>query len=295
MWNRTPCLSAALASLATVALLLGAPATAGAEELERTLAAREGGRLRVDLPGGHIEIDTHDEPTIELDGFASGPFDFQVEERDDEIIVRGRHEGWLPFFLGRAELHARVPSVFSLELTTQGGHIDVQDVTGDVEAETSGGSIELQKIRGRVQADTSGGRIQAQEIDGDFMGRTSGGVIHVSEVTGSVFVETSGGGIRVREAGGEVRARTSGGPIEVRFEGVPQGNLRTSGGSIEIEVPEGAGFELDAKTSGGRVSIDEELTFSGELDRSEVRGRIGAGGPHLDVETSGGSIRIRKR
>lgn len=284
-----------LAGLATLALGLGLPATVSAEELDRTLAAQPGGRLRVDLPGGHIQIDTHDEATVELDGFASGSFDFQVDEQTDEIVVRGHRRGLLPFFLGRVELHARVPSVFSLDLETSGGHIDVQDVTGDVDARTSGGTIELEEIRGRVRVDTSGGRIQAQEIEGDLVAKTSGGVIHVSEVSGSVDVETSGGGIRVREAGGEVHARTSGGPIEVRFSSVPEGHLRTSGGSIEVEVPEDTGFDLEAKTSGGRVALDEELAFRGEVDRSEVRGRIGSGGPRLTVETSGGGIRIRKR
>ncbi|MCP5060334.1 MAG: DUF4097 domain-containing protein [bacterium] len=146
-----------------------------------------------------------------------------------------------------------------------------------------------------MDIETSGGRIQAQEIDGDLNAETSGGRIHVSEVTGDVDVHTSGGSIRVREASGEVRAKTSGGPIEVRFNGQPEGKLETSGGSIQVEVPPDLGFDLDAKTSGGRVELDDELHLEGESARSEIKGKVGGGGPSLSLDTSGGNIQIQVR
>ncbi len=62
-----------------------------------------------------------------------------------------------------------------------------------------------------------------------------------------------------------------------------------------MEFPEGQGAYLEAKTSGGRVSIDGELTVSGDLDRGHVRGRIGDGGEHLLLKTSGGNIRVITR
>lgn len=297
MLLRTWMTTRSLATLAMVAPLLLPLGAAADNDLERSLPVEPGGTLRIDLPGGNIEVDTHDDARVELDGYASGNFEFVVDvnERRGEISVRGHRRGFLPFFGGRVELQARIPEVFSLNVKTSGGRIDVQDVHGDVVAETSGGPIELEEIEGTVDVTTSGGRIQAQEIRGDLSARTSGGTIHVSEVTGRVDVRTSGGGIRVRDAGGEVRANTSGGPIEVRFEGVPEGDLRTSGGSIEVEVEEDASFDLHAETSGGRVAVDDDLRFSGESERSKLTGRIGGGGPRLDIRTSGGNIRIRKR
>lgn len=283
-------------SLGIFLLFLASPIWAD-DELERTIPIEPGGTLRIDLPGGHIEVDTHSENAVELDGYASGNFEFRVDvnERRGEITVRGSRRGFLSFFGGRVELQARVPEVFSVDAKTSGGRIDVQDLEGDVKAHTSGGTIELEEIRGDVDVTTSGGRIQAQEIDGDLDVRTSGGTIHVSEVTGRVDARTSGGGIRVREAGSEVHATTSGGPIEVRFDGIPEGRLRTSGGSIEVEVDDSASFDLHAETSGGRVEIDDDLDVAGESKRSLFSGRVGDGGPSLDVRTSGGNVRIRKR
>ncbi|MBW2245238.1 MAG: DUF4097 family beta strand repeat protein, partial [Deltaproteobacteria bacterium] len=236
--------------ISALGLGLMAPTAGFAEDLEATIPMEAGGRLRIELPSGRIEIDSHDESTVELNGRSSGRFRFEVEESDDEIFVHGRSEGFLPWFSGKVHIHVRVPSRFSLDLKTGGGRIDIEDIHGEVRAHTSGGKIGLERITGNVEIETSGGRIQAQEIDGDLNARTSGGRIHISEVTGDVDVHTSGGPIRIREASGEVNAKTSGGPIEVRFNGQPEGKLETSGGSIEVEVPVDRGFDLDARTSG---------------------------------------------
>ncbi len=284
--------------LCAALVLLLAPAAWADDDLERTIPTEPGGTLRIDLPGGNIEVETHSEDSVELDGYASGAFEFRVDvdDRRGEITVRGSRRGFsFPLFGGRVELQARVPEVFSLDVKTAGGRIDVQDLQGDVQATTSGGRIDLEEIIGDVDVTTSGGRIQAQEIEGDLSARTSGGSIRVSEVTGRVNARTSGGSIRVKEAGGEVIANTSGGPVEVRFDGVPEGRLRTSGGSIDVEVDESASFDLHAETSGGRVEIDDELEFRGESKRSKFDGQVGGGGPPLDVRTSGGNVRIRVR
>ncbi|MCP3984765.1 MAG: DUF4097 family beta strand repeat protein, partial [bacterium] len=278
-----------------MALVLTLPAALAAEDLEATIPMEPGGHLRIELPSGRIEIDSHDEPTVDLNGHASGRFRFEVEESDNEVLVRGRNEGFLSWFQGRVDIHVRVPSAFSLDLETGGGRIDIEDILGDVRARTSGGSIELEQITGDVEVVTSGGRIQAQEIDGNLKAETSGGRIHVSEVNGDVDVHTSGGRIRIREAAGEVRAMTSGGPIEVRFDGQPSGKLETSGGSIEVEVPENLGFDLDAETSGGRVELDDDLHLKGETERSKISGEVNGGGPSLSLETSGGNIQIQVR
>ncbi len=295
MWINQAAGRPLLRAVQLLAALLLTVQPAFADDFERTLSAVPGGELRVDLSGGHIEVESHDEPTVELDGFASGRFEFEVDQEGDRITVRGNRQGFLPFFAGRIELHARVPRSFRLDLHTSGGRIEVQELLGDVYARTSGGTMDLEEIEGDVDIETSGGRIQVKEVGGDLKARSSGGPIHVSEIIGDVDVKTSGGTLRLKEVGGRVRAETSGGSIEVRFTGTPKGSLKTSGGSIQVEVEEDANFDLKAETSGGRVEVDEDLEFDGEQKRGKFRGRVGAGGPKLEVKTSGGNIQIRER
>ena len=102
--------------------------------------------------------------------------------------------------------------------------------------------------------------------------------------------------IRLSDVEGRTEARTSGGAISVRFSAAPAGELRTSGGSIEIVIPPGTGAELEARTSGGRVELDRALSFAGERELEPAcAGTLGPGGERLELQTSGGNIEIRSR
>ncbi len=271
------------------------PVAATADDFEETIAVAYGGTLKIDLPGGSIDVDTHDEEFVEIDADVTGGMELEITKDGDTVTVQGYSRGGLFGFLqfGRIRVHARVPEEFHLDLETRGGHIDVQELIGHVVARTSGGHIEVQEIRGNVAAETSGGGIEAKEVDGDLFATTSGGGIRISEVRGRIEAETMGGPIRVTEALAEVFARTTGGSIEVDFEGEPAGQLYTTGGNIEIRIPEDFGIHLRARTTGGSVRIDDEFTISGHVDRGRVDADLNGGGPDLEAQTTGGSIRIQ--
>jgi len=270
--------------------------SAAAEDVKETVPAEPGGTLVVRLPGGSIEVDTHDEHRVEIEGRARGVFDLEVRTDGKTVRVTGSSRGLVPWIsFGGIELHARVPEEFNLDLNTSGGHIDVQKVMGEVKAHTSGGNVEAGEIEGDVTLRTSGGSIRAQEISGSLEADTSGGEIHVSEVEGPVKVRTQGGTIRVREAGSSVEANTSGGSIEVRFNGTPAGRLHTTGGSIEVELEGGEGVHLSANTTGGRVEIDDEFETSGRISRNRVDVELDGGGSRLDVTTTGGNVVVKEK
>ena len=287
--------------VAGVALLAGLVASsARAEDFERRVPVEPGGTLEVELSTGSIEVETHDLPEVEIDartsGWASGGMRFDLEHEAGEVRLTGSRSSWIPGLgPGRVAVRARVPKLFSVDLHTSGGHIDVEEVTGEVEASTSGGEIELGQIVGEIEAETSGGGIRASEIRGDLAAQTSGGSIHLSEVKGDVEVETSGGTIRIREVDGSVDAKTSGGSILVRFTGAPAGDIETSGGSIHVQLPEQEGVDLEAETSGGRIMIDKAFSVSGAVGRSHAEAQLNGGGAELTLQTSGGNIRVDVR
>ena len=65
----------------------------------------------------------------------------------NEVEVTGKTSGWLGFLSsGDVRVHARVPERFDIDLHTSGGHIDVQELEGDVRAQTSGGQIDVQQV-----------------------------------------------------------------------------------------------------------------------------------------------------
>ncbi len=279
-------------------LLLVIPALAGAADFSQSVPVQAGGRLEIDLDSGDLEIEVHDLEEVHVDAYATGGllgstrFELRSDGVDAEFKSKGG--GWL-FGGSRVRVRVRVPQRYSIDAKTRGGNVEIAALEGEVSAETSGGKIELDGARGDVELKTSGGPIRVANVQGDLEVRTSGGVIQVSEVKGEIDVETSGGAIGVYDVMGAVKARTSGGRIEVRFLGLPEGELRTSGGSIRAELPGGVGVDLEAETSGGRVEMDDELRVLGEIRSDRVSGQINGGGPKLELRTSGGNILVRVR
>ena len=275
----------------------GAATTARAGDFRQTIPVEPGGRFEIRLDAGSVEIEVGDDDEIEVDahggnGWRGGSMHFELRSDGRDATLLGKRRGWLGFGGFNVRVKVKIPEDFSLDVRTGGGAIEIQDVGGDVQARTSGGRIEVDGSDGDVDVETSGGRIQVEEVRGNVRARTSGGPIDIADVRGSVEARTSGGRIQAHDVGSPVLARTSGGSISVRFVGEAEGDLQTSGGSIEAELPEGAGVDLDASTSGGRVRIEEEMSLVGRIDHNSIKGQLNGGGPRLRLRTSGGNVRL---
>ncbi|WP_056728003.1 DUF4097 family beta strand repeat-containing protein [Agromyces sp. Soil535] len=137
-----------------------------------------------------------------------------------------------------------VPAGVDVSGSTSNGAIKLRAV-GEVDVETNNGRIELEDVAGGVQAETSNGRIDGRDLSGD-----------------GVRVSTSNGAIELSLGEPQdVEASTSNGAIEVT---VPPDSYRvltdTSNGSTEIGVPndpDGA-FTLDLRTSNGSITVTED-------------------------------------
>ncbi len=117
------------------------------------------------------------------------------------------------------------------KLETQGGHIKVQEVSGDLDAYTAGGHVQVGNIGGNAKLRTGGGHIRAGHIKGTAQLETDGGNITVGEAGSYVTVRTGGGQIDFGEVHGSVHAQTGGGGIRVIYVAGPM-EVETSGGSI---------------------------------------------------------------
>ena len=154
----------------------------------------------------------------------------------------------------------------SAKLSTEGGHIQIQDVAGNVDAFTvgghivagnisgnavlrsGGGHIRAGQINGRAQLETDGGNITLKQAGSFVSVRTGGGQIDFGEVRGSVRAQTGGGGIRVITVSGPMEVESNGGSICLtRVAGAVQ--AATAGGTIQ------AWINPDAGSSGGKVSL----------------------------------------
>lgn len=135
-------------------------------------------------------------------------------------------------------------------LETEGGHIRVMNVAGDLTAFTGGGHINAGNITGDASLRSGGGHIRARQIGGRADLETVGGNITVGRTASFVSVRTGGGQIDFGEVGGSVRAQTGGGGIHVMYVSGPM-EVESNGGSICVTGASGA---MQAATSGGSIT-----------------------------------------
>ena len=149
----------------------------------------------------------------------------------------------------------------SAKLSTEGGHIQVQDVAGNLDAFTAGGHIVAGDISGDAVLRSGGGHIRAGQISGRAQLETDGGNITLKQAGSFVSVRTGGGQIDFGEVRGSVRAQTGGGGIRIITVSGPM-EVESNGGSICLTRVAGA---VQAATAGGTIQawINPDASSSG--------------------------------
>jgi len=176
---------------------------------------------------------------------------------------------------------------------TGSGSIRISRVVDIVRVKTGSGDIELDTIKAAVYAETGSGNIRASGIEGGFTASTGSGDVRLAQTaSGPVNVETGSGNVEASGVQGLLHAHTGSGNITV--DGKPLGDwkLDTGSGNLTLRLPAQAAFNLYAHTGSGDISTNREITVQGKIGRHELRGKVGGGGPLVDVGTGSGDIRI---
>ncbi|MEX0723109.1 MAG: DUF4097 family beta strand repeat-containing protein [Gracilimonas sp.] len=262
--------------------------------------------LEVQTSGGSIQVEgsNSDEVRVEMYVRKRGRYiepgeadleDYEISIDQDgntvrAIVDRNSNRGWNWNDGYSISFVVYAPQETRTRLKTSGGSLTAKNLTGSQELRTSGGSITTEGIEGQMILKTSGGSISITDVQGDVEANTSGGTIRAEKLLGNLKAGTSGGSIRLNDIEGNVEAKTSGGSI--RAEIIAPGDiidLRTSGGSITVTVPQEQGYDLDLDAN--RVHA-ELINFNGRAEKDEVKGTFNGGGTMLKAKTSGGSVRL---
>jgi DUF4097 and DUF4098 domain-containing protein YvlB len=277
------------------------------QDFHYSYALQPGGRLSVDNSNGSIEISGWDQDTIDISGtkYARTPelrdaLKIEIEHTADAVHIRTVRPSDRRGNMG-AKYIIKVPRRTQLErIASSNGSIHTLDVEGPARLKTSNGAVRAENLRGSLDVQTSNGSIEVQNLEGSASLHTSNGRVHAEDVRGSLEADTSNGGIHVRlakpEAGRPVKLETSNGPIELTMEAVNQNEIRasTSNGGITVHLPGDIGANLTAHASNSSISTEFEVATHGTLEKHHLEGKIGAGGPAIELTTSNGSIRLMK-
>jgi Toastrack DUF4097 len=274
-------------ALAIVVLVPALPVDA--DEWSRQYPIRGRADLHVKTDDGSVTLEEGAASEIAAQvttrGWAISPDEVTITESQVgdrvEIEVRlPRHrDHWWP---GRREIvvTVRVPRELDLDIRTGDGSVSLPAVSGNLHVYTGDGSITADGAQGTLQLRTGDGSIRAKGIEGRLEAGTGDGHMDVRGRFEALDLRTGDGGI-VAEI--EEGSRVSG-----------PWSLRSGDGGITLRLPEGLGAELDAHTGDGSIVVDLPVVVAGTLSRTNLRGRLGAGGPTVKLTTGDGSIRLQR-
>ncbi len=221
----------------------------------------------------------------------------------------------------------------AVSVTDSRGDVRLTNIAKDVRVEGArGGLVHAENVKGTVDLQGRGGDVQLEHIDGavtvngEFSGtlefRTLAKSLHfessrsdfrAEQVPGSVTIDL--GQMKLNNVIGPVKFRTGSRDIDVTdvtnslelnvdrgdiqigaTKGpLPRMDVHSRHGDVTLNLPEKAGFDLDAKTGAGEATNEYGSPLDQHSDgRSAwVKGKVGSG-PQLVIVTDSGTLAVKK-
>ena len=206
---------------------------------------------------------------------------------------------------GNATIHLRRGSVTVKnvigDVQLEGGVSDgeISDINGKLDFDTGrsgySGTVQLARISQALHFKSIRTDLRLNKLEGEM---TMGdGNLRGTSVSGPVRLSTSSNEVHLEDVSGEITVENSNRVVEIRAK-APLGNIDVSNrhGGIEIDLPENAGFRLDAQSRDGNIDVSG---FSINVDNTRhdaiASGTVGKGGPDIRLRADRGTIQVRKQ
>ncbi len=235
-------------------------------QIQKTVPLSPDGRLFVDTYKGSVEVETWDRSQA-------------------EIIVQIEADGWDR----RSEEKVRDTRIL---IEDSPGSVRIKTDYRDVRKGSSwfgweSGSLPLVHYRIKMPATAS---LKIKDYKSS---------LNVKNLNAPADLYTYKGTVELREVSGPVDLETYKGECRVAFARVRASSFETYKGTIALVIPEGQGFDVDAKL-GRRADLDSDfkLESSGRRSsRSDYRYQetVQGGGPSLKLRSYKGTYRLRTR
>jgi DUF4097 and DUF4098 domain-containing protein YvlB len=181
----------------------------------------------------------------------------------------------------------------SVKIHTGSGNVNTRSLGDEVRITTGSGDVKVDHAKGPVRINTGSGNVEAPGIAGAFYAETGSGDITLhQDAPGTVVAHTGSGNVRLHNLNGGLEAHSGSGDIEADGEAKNDWTVHSGSGNVDLKLPSNAAFTLDAHSSSGNVTVNHPITVQGEVKPNRVQGKVGEGGPLLNLQTSSGDIRV---
>jgi hypothetical protein len=122
------------------------------------------------------------------------------------------------------------------------------------------------------------------------------GKVDVGAIMGEVGVDSVNGSVVVAQAGTATQLSSINGGISVSLLRLGEGGLRVHSinGGVKIGLPSETNAEIDVHSVNGGVKSDLPITVLGEMKHGQLRGRVGDGGPPINISSVNGGVTLQR-
>ena len=150
------------------------------------------------------------------------------------------------------------------------------------------------KARGKRNVDVNVHYTITMPATVNLNAHTVNGGVSVAGLRGDVEAKSVNGNVDV-ETTGHAQASTMNGTIRAKVGKLDQDTkFSTVNGRIVVAVGSALNADISMSTVNGSLETDFPITIQGKMGKRSLKGRIGSGGPALELSTVNGGIRIEK-
>lgn len=261
--------------------------------VEHTVPTRSGGRLLVDVPGFHLQIQARPVDVATVYFHVSGP-DLEAAQLLydlSKVNVEADAEGfsvtadwprdlaghsWNYFSNARITARIVVPETYDADLKTLDGSIWADGLNGTFNLRTSDGPIYLGSLSGptiRIRSDNS--PIYATHLSAD-----------------SISVYTAESPITLGASGEVLRVSNTAGPLSIQLFEAMETSLSSWQGDVRLWTPDALSATLDLQ--GAHIALDPALRFDGESSARRLQGLLNGGGLSIRARSRTGHISVQQ-
>lgn len=258
--------------------------------------------LSVEIAAGDVTLDAIQSTDVSVRLSGAGADDITVEQRGDEVVIRGRDtiaglftargdvriDVWLPVGsnlatrLGSAQL-VTTGRLGGARIKSGSGDVRIAELGADSVVETGSGDLAIEHAGGDLRVRSGSGDNEIGRVVGVLSVVAGSGLVRVGAAEGGAAVKSGSGDIELGQVQGEITAGSGSGTVAV--EKMRRGVLRvtTASGDVSVGIPAGVPVWTDVRSATGDVESD-----------LEGAGRPAAGQDHIEIHatTVTGNVRL---
>jgi DUF4097 and DUF4098 domain-containing protein YvlB len=232
--------------------------------------------------------------------------DVTVESREGDVEIEDSHGSvTVRDIKGNANINLRHGDVRAEQVT---GNLNIEGRADDViVADVSGtvallgeffGQTRVSRVGKAIRFSSSKTEMETGRMDGELS--MDSGDLRASQLAG-FKIRTRSKDIHLENIAGDVEVANRNASVELHADKPPLGSISINNdrGGIQVYLPAGAAFQVNAKTRGGDIESDfEELKVQESGRDTTLSGSVGTAGSKagkVQLSTEHGDIEIRKR